>query len=225
MALRRLQPLPSLRELGDRPPVTWAGEATPSPVVASRQQAPVSPFVQPFAKALPQYVSPSPVIKKPVYRDIKPPIAKAEPSVAKPDEPPEDVEFWERALQVFAAPFVWVDEYVIKPTLSIAPITNRFLIPFFRKAGEAPTLLVNFLIIFCSFLILYIHYNKSVPAVSTLFLTCSLFIMCLLYEKRTCGFKYKKTPAETGVLRTVLYRRACFLGPLFSNELSPNIII
>jgi len=136
MALRRLQPLPSLRELGDRPPVTWAGEATPSPVVASRQQAPVSPFVQPFAKALPQYVSPSPVIKKPVYRDIKPPIAKAEPSVAKPDEPPEDVEFWERALQVFAAPFVWVDEYVIKPTLSLATTAVGLVGDVDRGVGE-----------------------------------------------------------------------------------------
>ncbi len=39
------------------------------------------------------------------------------PPVPQPERP---TQFWERALQVFAAPFVWVDENIIKPGLGLA---------------------------------------------------------------------------------------------------------
>ena len=47
-------------------------------------------------------------------------VKEPEKVTIKPEEPRADVPFWQRALQVFTAPFEWVDENIIKPGLGLA---------------------------------------------------------------------------------------------------------
>jgi hypothetical protein len=108
MALRHLQPIrpiaplapvSPLREPGDRPPITWAGEVTPSPAVASRQPAPVSPFAQPAAQPSPQYVPPSPVTKKIIPFDFDQYDTVFQPKSPQPSgefDIDEDTKWWEQ---------------------------------------------------------------------------------------------------------------------------------
>ena len=64
--------------------------------------------------------------------------AEIKPAVEPIPSPPETapVPFWQRALQVFTAPFEWVDENIIKPTLSLAVTTMGFVNDVEREPGE-----------------------------------------------------------------------------------------
>ncbi len=77
----------------------------------------------------PQAFSPTPIAPP-----IAPPVA---PTVKKITEPEEvSVPFWQRALQVFTAPFEWIDETVIKPGLALMSTTSGFVPEVERQAGE-----------------------------------------------------------------------------------------
>ena len=54
----------------------------------------------------------------------------------KPDEEPVSLPFWERSLQVFGAPFYWVDENIIKPGLSLGFTASGLVENVEREAGE-----------------------------------------------------------------------------------------
>jgi len=57
-------------------------------------------------------------------------------AIAPPKEEEISLPFWQRALQVFTAPFEWVDEYVIKPGLALAGTEVGFVPEVARLAGE-----------------------------------------------------------------------------------------
>ncbi len=57
-------------------------------------------------------------------------------SVTPPEEEPLAVPFWQRALQVFAAPFNWVEETIIKPGLALAGTAVGLVPEVERKPGE-----------------------------------------------------------------------------------------
>ena len=50
-------------------------------------------------------------------------------------EPPKE-KFWQRALEVFTAPFEWVDDYIIKPALAITATTTGAIPEVKREVGE-----------------------------------------------------------------------------------------
>jgi len=56
------------------------------------------------------------------------------PTVPEETVKPESQPFWMKALQVFAAPFQWVDDYIIKPSLST--IANPIIPNLKREVGE-----------------------------------------------------------------------------------------
>lgn len=58
------------------------------------------------------------------------------PTVEVPKEKPLKVPFWQRALQVFAAPFVWVEETIIKPGMALMGTTLGFVPEVERLPGE-----------------------------------------------------------------------------------------
>lgn len=58
------------------------------------------------------------------------------PKVPEVKEEPVSLPIWQRALQVFSAPFVWVDENIIKPSLALAGTTVGAVEEVERKAGE-----------------------------------------------------------------------------------------
>ena len=88
------------------------------------------PLIPPWAPDLPQLtpqqqrVTPPPIVPQPV---VSPP-PKVEERVTLP--------FWQRALQVFTAPFEWIDEYVIKPGLSVAATAAGAVPEVKRMPGE-----------------------------------------------------------------------------------------
>ena len=115
----------------EEPPISWGGEINP-PLAPTRAS-----ITRGTTTAL------SPYLYTPITRSTKitqPTLGSSplpqQPKVTPPDEPPEDVEFWKRALQVFAAPFVWVDEYVIKPTLSLVTTAAGLVEDVDRGVGE-----------------------------------------------------------------------------------------
>lgn len=61
----------------------------------------------------PPGVEPTPIVTAPPMATLPTPPITPTPPIAK--EEPLSVPFWQRALQVFVAPFVWVEENVIKP--------------------------------------------------------------------------------------------------------------
>ena len=111
------QPLPGL---GQPPtPVPWAGGVTP------RLPTPITrppPITRPGGLGVPS-VAPAALVTPPVP---EPEIKKAE----------EVLPFWQRALQVFAMPFVWADENIIEPGLALTGTTLGFVPEVTRNPGE-----------------------------------------------------------------------------------------
>ena len=72
----------------------------------------------------------------PVTTDVAPVATTAAPAITTVTEPvkPESTPWWQRTLQVFAAPFQWVDDYIIKPGLST--ITQPIIPDLKREVGE-----------------------------------------------------------------------------------------
>lgn len=70
------------------------------------------------------------------------PAPVAAPQLAPPTiapavkEEPLELPFWQRALQVFTAPFVWMEEYVIRPGLSLTGTALGFIPEVVRQPGE-----------------------------------------------------------------------------------------
>jgi len=56
--------------------------------------------------------------------------------LASPKPEQVNVPFWQRALQVFSAPFEWVEENIIKPGLAVTATIAGFLPDVERKPGE-----------------------------------------------------------------------------------------
>ena len=81
------------------------------------------------------FPSVSPAIVEPLALPRKPQLPTI-PVTAKPPSAPIEVPLWQRALQVFATPFEWVDENVIKPTLALGATTGGFIKEVKRKPGE-----------------------------------------------------------------------------------------
>ena len=88
-------------------------------------------------------VIPQPVVRKPIATVTAPvtapttavnPTATTTPVSTPPTAIPNNVPFWKRALDVFNAPFKWIDDYVIKPTLGI--IADPLVPDAVRKQGE-----------------------------------------------------------------------------------------
>ncbi len=68
----------------------------------------------------------------------EPPVALPTPVKVPPipKEEPLAVPFWQRALQVFTAPFRWVEETVIKPGLALVATAGGFISEVERRPGE-----------------------------------------------------------------------------------------
>ena len=60
-----------------------------------------------------RFIPPTTPVSRPVARKAAPPLPAEVPVVRREKE--LAVPFWQRALQVFTAPFQWVDETLIKP--------------------------------------------------------------------------------------------------------------
>ncbi len=112
-----------------------------------RRQAPEVPELEtPQFQPQPSLRQPEPSIQPPAFAipreqpiDLTPRIKQeqlpATPAVIKKPKERVSVPIWQRALQVFGAPFDWVDENIIKPGLGIAG-TALGIPEVERKAGE-----------------------------------------------------------------------------------------
>ncbi len=111
-------------------------EPTPQSVVPDR------PLWQPtFQPDLPQTL-PAPAIPPaiaPSQRRVVSPVVET-PEIDEieriAEEAPANIPFWQRALQVFAAPFNWVDETIIRPGLAVAATGIGAIEDVERKPGE-----------------------------------------------------------------------------------------
>ncbi len=85
------------------------------------------------------YMEPSPVMQEFTPRRVVSPIAET-PQIVEQTAPPKEKElkvpFWQRALQVFSAPFEWVDEYAIKPALALGATSIGAVKDVQRLPGE-----------------------------------------------------------------------------------------
>lgn len=106
----------------------------------------VNTWTPPQAEAITQVIE-QPVFVEPMtqprFTPVAQPIVETPRPVAAPVTTPKVetvaepvIPFWQRGLQVFAAPFVWIDEYVIKPGLSLAATTTGAVKEVPRIAGE-----------------------------------------------------------------------------------------
>ena len=113
----------------EAPPVTFGVEED-----VSSLGFPTEPSLEGFREPLRMQQMTTPVMQPsfapaPVSLPIK-----AKPEVVK--EEPVSVPFWQRALQMFAAPFQWVDETIIKPGAGLLGTTAGFVSEVERKSGE-----------------------------------------------------------------------------------------
>ena len=125
----------SIQERIDAELLRYERDFTPQPFQTSLQapppsQAPIEPFPSPFQEAPVGQPTLQPLRAGPTQ------IQPLERPLEKPEEKPIEIPFWQRALQVFTAPFEWVDENVIKPGLSLAVTGVGFVPEVQRKAGE-----------------------------------------------------------------------------------------
>ena len=77
---------------------------------------------------------PPPAVKKPTLPKFE--LLKPTPVKKKPEVEPVAVPFWQRGLEIFATPFVWVDENIIKPGLAVAGTGIGFVPEVTRMPGE-----------------------------------------------------------------------------------------
>ena len=116
---------------------------------------PLTTITQEFPLIMPDWTQPTPVVQNnmPTWAQapqtfnepIQPVVAPRpapQPVVSPVLTPkveefkPEGIPFWQRALQVFSAPFDWVDENVIKPGLSTVGTTAGIIPELPREQGE-----------------------------------------------------------------------------------------
>ena len=72
----------------------------------------------------------TPAVEKPI---LLPSIPQEKPA---PKPEPISVPFWQRALQIFAAPFQWIDENIIRPGLAVTAATVQIMPEVERLPGE-----------------------------------------------------------------------------------------
>ncbi len=96
-----------------------------APQWGAPQAMPTGEIAEPVARGMPVTMPQQqwqPTAMPTMVTQPQAPVATAQPTIspiAKKADVETEVPFWQRALQVFAAPFEWVDEYVIKPSLSL----------------------------------------------------------------------------------------------------------
>ena len=96
------------------PQPQWVSQTIPqSSLAAPATLAPTQTEAQPLPQAAP--LKPTPI--------ATPPVA-------------EDIPFWQRSLEVFTAPFEWVDKYLIKPTYGVASTSLGLIPDVAREPGE-----------------------------------------------------------------------------------------
>ena len=123
----RLKPIEE--QIADEEVRSWnlKTQPVPEPVIEERPQW------QPARVTIPE--APIEQARQPttVTPAVKP-TATAVETTAIPEEP--TLPFWQRALQIFAAPFNWVDETIIKPGLAVAATGLGAIEEVERKPGE-----------------------------------------------------------------------------------------
>ncbi len=102
----------------------FAPSITP-PEEPSIWQPPINRVADPELQPSVEQVTPTP-----------PPIQELPPTALKREAPEPKENFWLRALQVFAAPFDWVDQNIIEPGLALTGTTAGFVPEVDRKPGE-----------------------------------------------------------------------------------------
>jgi len=107
------------------PPVAEAAPAWQTPID-------IQPKYQMPSQAIPQMEATIPSVS-PVVPSAIPPAPTPIAPTKKPEVP---LPFWQRALQVFATPFEWVDENIIKPSLALAGTATGVVKEVERKPGE-----------------------------------------------------------------------------------------
>ncbi|KKM27344.1 hypothetical protein LCGC14_1575680, partial [marine sediment metagenome] len=113
-----------------RPPFPWMPPVSPS----FPQQLPVQP---PFPSGFAQPPFTPPQIPPTAFEpQFQPPLAQKPIQPKQPEPQKVTVPLWQRALQVFGAPFDWVDENIIKPGLALAGTFSGIVPEVARKPGE-----------------------------------------------------------------------------------------
>ena len=107
--------IPRERPVPEAPP-----QVPPQPIPPWQREAQM-----PMGRPIPQFQAP--LEQKPIQPILRLP---------EPKKEPVSVPFWMRALQVFTAPFEWVDENVIIPGLAIAGTAAGLVPEVARKPGE-----------------------------------------------------------------------------------------
>ncbi len=103
------------------------------------EQLPVSAdYTPPQLPNMRQWQTPrqTAVMERPVSIQKPEPVLTAQVIPKAPKETPVSVPFWQRALQVFAAPFDWVSETLIKPIEATAGTALGFVPELARQPGE-----------------------------------------------------------------------------------------
>jgi len=116
------------------PPSDIVTEAqwTPPEMAVSQATLPTIQQEPPRSRWIPETLVPTPQTPP---AQVKPtPSPQIKEKMVEPVEP--KVPFWARALQVFAAPFEWVDDYIIKPGLAIGGTATGLVPEVKREAGE-----------------------------------------------------------------------------------------
>lgn len=91
------------------PPINWGLNTIEAPVKEVPVYAPKKSEPFSFSDVVPTFEPPETQVSSPK------PTEKIEP-----EEVEQEIPLWMRALQVFGAPFEWIDEYIIKPGLGLA---------------------------------------------------------------------------------------------------------
>lgn len=104
----------------------------PEQRLAPTVEAPPVEVVQPIPRVTP------PVVTRPLPQEIEPVVALPAPveALPAPKEEPPAMPFWQRALEIFSAPFRWVEETIIKPGMAVLGTTLGFVPEVERKPGE-----------------------------------------------------------------------------------------
>ena len=126
--------LPTLPSESIRPPLEQLSRDTlrpTTPLTPIQPEVVERPAFDPFA----QTTQPPQQVAQPIRQPVLQQATQLQPKIAEAEDP-EPANFLMRALQVFSAPFEWVDENIIKPGLAVAGTETGLVKDVERKAGE-----------------------------------------------------------------------------------------
>ena len=143
----RLLELRQFRNLSDNPREMLGLTPEPEFILPSSFEAPLTKKLEPVDAFISGgRFAPLPIQQATVIPQIAPPKLPTPPTPTKApsklatatsnEEEPLSVPFWQRALQIFATPFVWVDENVIKPGLGTVGTATGLVPEAERLPGE-----------------------------------------------------------------------------------------